>query len=179
MIGKNRYMTRLPIVAIFLLASCSGSRSSTGDNDGTTDGGLLNLSDHEVFDASPFQDEAAPVDVRVVHDVPEELMQNRADAGIVQIVPGYRVQVYSSLDRDEAVQAEEDLNTWWSQISGEEKEENQLPSELAIYNEFKLPLYRVRAGDFTQRDDAERLMAFMAGKFRTVFVVPDRVTIRR
>ena len=177
--GLKQFSARLSGAAILLLASCSGSGSTTGDTNGATDGGSLNLSDHEIFDATPYEDEPAPVDVRVIHDVPEELMQNRADAGIVQVVPGYRVQIYSSLDRDEAVQVEEDLKSWWSELSEEEKEENQLPIELAIYNKFKQPLYRVRAGDFTQRVDAEQLMAFMAGKFRTVFVVPDRVTIRR
>ncbi|GMQ81259.1 MAG: hypothetical protein BMS9Abin05_0690 [Rhodothermia bacterium] len=176
--GLKQFSAWLSVAAILLLASCSGSGSTTGDANGATDGSP-NLSDYEIFDVTPYEDEPAPVDVRVVHEVPVELMQNRADAGVVQVVPGYRVQVYSSLDRDDAVQVEEDLESWWNHVSEEEKEENQLPTELAIYNKFKQPLYRIRAGDFTQRANAERLMAFMAGKFRTVFVVPDRVTIRR
>ena len=179
MVESNSFRVRLIVVSTIVLASCTGSGSTTSDADGETDQRVLNLSDHEIFDVAPYADEPAAVDVRVIHDVPDELMENRADAGIIQIVPGYRVQVYSSLDPGDAIVAEEELKLWWSWVSDEDKEENRLPLDLTIYNNFKLPLYRIRIGDFTRRVDAERLMAFMASKFATVFVVPDRVTVRR
>ncbi|MCH8122171.1 MAG: SPOR domain-containing protein [Bacteroidetes bacterium] len=176
---SNDFWVRIIVVSTIILASCSGSGNTTADTDGDTDQRALNLSDYEIFDVEPYADEPASVDVRVIHDVPDELMENRADAGIVQIVPGYRIQVYSSLDPGAAIVAEEELKSWWSRVSDEDKEENQLPLDLTIYNNFKQPLYRIRIGNFTQRLDAERLMAFMASKFATVFVVPDRVTVRR
>ena len=106
-------------------------------------------------------------------------MQSRADAGVVQEVDGFRVQVFSSLDRNEAVMAEIDVSTWWQGLPEQTKNEYGVNASLAVYNNFKQPLYRVRVGDFTRRANAERLMSIMASRFATVFVVPDRVTIRR
>ncbi len=162
------------------LAACSGSGRATSDqSDGNDDGSGMNLADYEVFDAAPYRDEAARVENQVYHEVPEALMQSRADSGIVQIVSGYRVQVFSSLVRGDAILVEEEFKTWWANMSEEELEAGQFPESLSIYNSFKQPLYRVRVGDFTLRTDAERLMALMATRFATVFVVPDQVKIRR
>lgn len=162
------------------LVGCSGSGRTTSDqSDGNDDGSRINLADYEIFDVAPYRDEATEVENQVDHEVPEALMQSRADSGIVQIVSGYRVQVFSSLDRGDAVLAEEEFRTWWANLTQEALEANQFPESLSIYNSFKQPLYRVRIGDFTLRSDAKRLMTFMVTRFATVFVVPDQVTIIR
>jgi hypothetical protein len=162
------------------LAACSGpSRTASGPVDVPDETPVLDLSSTETFDVDPYRDEAPRSPVIVEHDVPEALMQSRADAGVVQVVDGFRVQVFSSLDRNEAVMAEEEVSEWWNGLSQRIRAEYGADSTLGIYNNYRQPLYRVRVGDFTRRVDAERLMALMASRFSTVFVVPDRVTIRR
>lgn len=162
------------------MAACSGSGQARSDADhATVDAEPINLADYEVFDASSYEDEPARIETNVNHDVPIALMESRADAGIVQIVKGYRVQVFMSLDRDEAVTAEEEVRAWWESLTEEERLEKELPEDLAVYNLFRQPYYRVRAGDFLQRAEAERLMLLLFRRFAGASVVPDQVTIRR
>jgi hypothetical protein len=40
------------------------------------------------------------------------------------------------------------------------------------------PYYRVRLGGFEFRNEAERALAFVRGRWPEAFIVPDRVTIR-
>jgi len=167
------------LVTVFF-GGCSGpSRMANEPVDVPEDTPVLDLSSSETFDVAPYRDEAPRTRVVVQHDVPEALMQSRADAGVVQVVDGYRVQVFSSLDRNEAVMAEEEVSEWWKGLSPRTRAEYGADSTLAIYNNYRQPLYRVRVGDFTRRAEAERLMSVMASRFSTVFVVPDRVTVRR
>ena len=166
----------LVVLTVFAVA-CSGPGHSAQDRDAADmDGDPVILSDYEVFDASPYRDSPAQVEIRIQHDVPDELMESRADAGITQIVRGYRVQVFMSLDRDEAVTEEERVRRWLLRTMVEEQD---LPEIITIYNLFRQPYYRVRIGDFIRRADAERLMLLMFGRFSGASVVPDLVTIRR
>jgi hypothetical protein len=137
------------------------------------------LSDYETFDVAQFQVESPDTRDAVQHDVPPALLEGRADAGVAQVVAGYRIQVFASTDRDAALALEESVKTWWDTLEPEAKDSLNVPEKLPVYNQFKQPLYRVRVGDFTLRSRAEELMAAMAGSFDTVFVVPDQVTIYR
>ncbi len=170
----------LLVLATVAFGACSGPRSpdlGAGVPDPVTR--RADMSEVETFDAEAYRDVPPATEISVNHDVPDALLQSRADAGIVQVLDGYRVQVFSSLDGNEAVQAEEDVKTWWNGLTPDQLAEYGLSASPAVYNNYKLPLYRVRAGDFTRRSDAERLMVLMASRFATVFVVPDKVTIRR
>ena len=170
----------LVVVLTAVFAACSGPSNVTQPPDmPEEDAPSFDISDFETFDATAYRDDPPSVPVQVDHDVPEALMQSRADAGISQVVDGFRVQVFSSLDPDEAVQAEEDVKAWYEELPQSTRSRYGIASRLPVYNNYKQPLYRVRVGDFTNRTQAERLMSLMSSRFANVFVVPDRITITR
>ena len=180
LLNRSQPILKAVFLSLCILSACSGPRTTTVVP--TTPDDVVqtvDIADYETFDIEPFRDDPPRRQITVIHDVPEALMQSRADAGVVQEVDGYRVQVFSSLDRNEAVMAELDFTAWWQGLPERTRSEFGADAGLAVYNNFKQPLYRVRVGDFTRRADAERLMSIMASRFATVFVVPDRVTIRR
>ena len=182
---EHLFIFRIPtLVALAVLIVTAGACSAPRiAEDGPTvpepTERTLDWSEVESFDAQPYADERPASQNSVQHDVPEALLQSRADAGIIQVIDGYRIQVFSSLNRNDAVQAEEGVKAWLRGLSADTKREYGLTELPAVYNNYKQPLYRIRTGDFTRRTDAERLMSLMASQFGTVFVVPDKVTVRR
>jgi hypothetical protein len=182
MVRKLRPINFAGIVAVacLLIAGCGSSSGTSGPttSPNTVEDPVL-LSDYETFDAAQFPVESLDTRDAVVHDVPAALLAGRADAGVAQVVAGYRIQVFASTDRDAALAFEESVKTWWDTLEPEAKDSLDVPEKLPVYNQFKQPLYRVRIGDFTLRSRAEELMSAMAGSFDTVFVVPDQVTVYR
>jgi hypothetical protein len=173
-------LTFVLVFALIFVAGCgssSGAADSSGNSGADTD--PINLSDYEQFDTAQFPVEAPDNRKTVEHDVPASLLSGKADAGVAQVVSGYRIQVFASTDRDAAIEIEESVHLWWEELDPVAKDSLNALETLPVYNQFKQPLYRIRIGDFTRRSSAEQLMAAMAGTFETVFVVPDRVTIYR
>ena len=134
----------------------------------------------EQFDPSPWPD--APLDTltAVVHDVPARLMEGRAAEGLEAQVPGFRVQIFSSIERDETLEAQENVQTWWR----EQHEEGALPEDLfpeglPVHSVYSQPYYRIRVGDFLSREEARTLHAVLARRFTDAFIVPDTILITR
>jgi len=170
----------LVFLLVLFLSGCGSSSRTGGDFPaGNENATPVNFSDYEDFDPNQFPDELVDERSELVHDVPAELLENRADAGVAQIVAGYRIQTFASVDRDVALAAEEDVKLWLEKLTDEVRLEFEIPERLPVYNQFKQPLYRVRLGDFTNRAEAERVMMAMARSFQRVFVVPDDVTVYR
>lgn len=79
-----------------------------------------------------------------------------------ELVPGFRVQIYSSSDIDEA----NALKT---------AAEGVFPAE-RFYIVYDPPIYKVRAGDFTSRHEADRFARVLReGGYNDAWIVPDRV----
>jgi hypothetical protein len=77
-------------------------------------------------------------------------------------VAGFRVQIFSSTDIDEANGIRADA-------------EQRFPGEW-FYVVYEPPTYKVRAGDFQERYDADRLARTLReGGFSDSWIVPDRV----
>lgn len=176
-----------PVLRIFsitalllLVAACSGSREASrstepGDELPTPQ---VQHSDYEDFDVSAYREPAPRMATEVEHDVPEDLMLGRADSGVRSTVQGFRVQVFTTLDKNVAVEQEEGAKAWWS--------ENQtnaptglFSGELPVSVVYIQPYYRVRIGNFASRDSAEKAREFLSRRFPEAFIVPDTVTITR
>ena len=139
------------------------------------------VAEYETFDPSPYETEPPRSEVEVEHDVPERLLQGRADEGVTRTVEGYRIQIYSSQSRsaaDDVLQAAQD---WWTakyedndeapiEVFGEE-----LPADL----EFGQPYYRVRIGSFVDRDEAEEALDVVQDEYDDAFIVRSTVTVTR
>ena len=83
-----------------------------------------------------------------------------------EVVQGYRIQIFSSPNMDEATAAK---NLAVEKCVGD-----------SIYVVFDAPVYKVRIGDFVNRYEANlRLPEFIEKGFRDPWVVPDRIVQRK
>jgi hypothetical protein len=80
-----------------------------------------------------------------------------------ELTPGFRVQIYSSSDIDEA-------------NAMKTAAEAQFPTE-RFYLVYDPPIYKVRAGDFASRHEADRFARTLKdGGYNDAWIVPDRVS---
>lgn len=83
-------------------------------------------------------------------------------AGQTETVQGFRVQVFSTTNFDEATAKKAAL-------------EEAIPQE-RVYVEYDPPAYKIRAGNFLTRYDADRFVRFLSDKgFTGAWAVPQRV----
>jgi SPOR domain len=173
-------MTRALMIAVLLTAGGCGSSSRTvTETDLPEVPGPIAHSDYETFDVSRYPDSPVAAAIEFSHDVPEALLQNRADVGVEQTVSGYRVQVMATLDPDEADTAQAEVRLWWDRVSTRLPDGSGLATRMEVYRLFRQPYYRIRLGDLTQRRDAEELLNLVQSEYDGAFIVPDRVTIRK
>lgn len=161
------------------VAACSGAGRVAETGTRPDDTVRVDTAAAETFDITPYRDEPAELSTDPEHDVPAPLMDNRADAGIEVTLDGFRVQVFSTLEEAEAAAAEEEARTLWEQTIAAAEPGANLPADLQVYRLFRQPYYRIRAGDFTDRDEADRVALIFASWFEGAMVVPDQVTVRR
>ena len=77
-------------------------------------------------------------------------------------VQGFRIQVFSTDNYDEAALTRDNLNV-------------ELP-DLWVYMIYDAPAYKIRVGDYLNRADANLAVDFFVEKgFKDAWVVPDRV----
>lgn len=134
-----------------------------------------------------------PARVEVVHDVPGAVMEGtvrvpgtagqppteapRPDPPEPQPtqVEGFRVQVFSSTDRQAAERVRSEALAWWRTA------QNQAgaPSSLEAVVAYVQPYYRVRLGAYELDGEADQALAFVRQRFSDAFVVPDLVTVMK
>ena len=111
---------------------------------------------------------ASQTNVRPSNDVTA-----RVDAAMEQIAvanknvryaQGYRIQIYSGNNRDEANNARNRSYALFPDITPH-----------IVYNQ---PTFRVKVGDFVDRLDAQRVYAGLVAEFPNAMVVQDKVEIR-
>lgn len=141
--------------------------------------GPVLLADVEDFDPSLYPEDPPPPPPPIEHEVPVELMESRADAGVVLTIDGFRVQIYSSIDQQEALRRERSAHGWLdAQIPDSLHAGLQGPPS-PVYNIYQQPYYRVRLGNFETREEAEIALTQIKRRFSRAFVVPDQVRIVR
>ncbi len=159
----------------------SGPRMAT-DQEAPEAAAPKTWADVETVDLSG-RDVSVPVRSRVVeHDVPESLLESRADDGIVEEIMGYRVQVFSSIDRNEALIMLDSVMEWVDSLEEERRRALGLSrsgQEEVARTIFASPYYRVRVGDFRTKDQAVVLRNAMERRFPQLLVVPDQVRVTR
>ncbi len=107
---------------------------------------------------------------RIEHDMPELLLQEIEEVE-VDIYQGFRIQILSTLDVSEADTTLFEFEVW-------------ADSTLADYNprgyvHFRQPYYRVRVGDFHNRERANELASLLKVRYPNAWVVHDRVNPER
>lgn len=185
MTHRYRHITFAVLLGLGLTA-CSGpsGRDTTSRTDIPEPPPLpttIQHSDYESWDPAPYAPETLP-DIPLItlaHDVPEVLMENRADAGVEIQVPGFRVQVLSTRQKVEADTEWENAITWWRGIADDQRPAGYFEDGLPVEVVYLQPYYRVRIGNFRTRDEAEAILPFLQRHFSGAFIIPDTIKLRR
>jgi hypothetical protein len=152
------------IIIAFLLAGCSGSHQTST---------IVGTSGETESAANPYERTFVPSDHdpedqilnsggEVGHPVTSPDSADTAGTGTPEMVPGFRVQLLASTDIDEVTARKAGL-------------EEAFPTEW-FYIEFDPPVYKLRAGNFPSRYEADRFARALAAKgFPDAWSVPARV----
>ncbi len=167
------------LLSLLVFAGCAGPRVATEKP--TPEG--VSIREVEDFDSEAYPARVAPPRIEIRHEVPEDLLTGKADLKAapeeLKQVDGYRIQIFSSTDREAAEKARREAIAWWEiRKHDPEAPVDIVGEELPAYIVFIPPFYRVRIGDFTSRADAEVVLDYFREKFRDAWIVPDKVYIR-
>ena len=177
----QRPITSIVWILLLSFSACSGPRGFVANPSEASDTpeGPIRHSDYEDFDASPYRELPPSVQSDVNHDVPTSLMEGRADEGLMTEVQGFRVQIYSTINKSAAFNQEEQAKAWWRSRDRDAAVKEIFIDQLPVYTVYIQPYYRVRVGNFTTRVEAERARSVLSIRYADAFIVPDTVTITR
>ena len=164
------------------LQACAGLRPVETQTDTPTDDAPTYPA-YESFDPAEY-DAAPPAAVEIVHDVPPRIMQGRVEVPNQGAVPapsepaepvavqveGFRVQVFTSINRATAEGVRGEALAWWQRTR---------PGEREAVVAYRQPYYRVQLGAFATREEADAALALIRRQYPEAFIVPDLVTVMR
>lgn len=162
-----------------LLGACSASAPAVTESTTENDSGPTTWPEVETVDMNDYPDVLPETEVVLEHDVPQSLMNSTADDGTAVELDGFRIQVFSSAERAEAAQVEDEVQRWLNNLSDGQRNRMRLSGVVSVYSFYRPPFYRIRVGDFEKRDDALPLVSLLQRQWPGALVVPDRVTIIR
>lgn len=174
---KSR-LTVILILPALWLAACASPRTATTEL-AEPEAVARPWSEVETWDVPPLNEEAVVASREVQHAVPDSLMRSVADKGLAMERAGFRIQVFSSINRRETIAYEERLLEWLEARSDEDLSDFGIRGADEVYNIFSSPYYRVRLGNFVSRGQATALHNALSRTFPNVLIVPDRVRIVR
>jgi hypothetical protein len=161
----------IAVCACTLLAGCAGGQSA-GSQDRTRSqtrrSGLAPLSEYEAtLNPADYDQEVDTVQKQQTEEhLAQPLDLPRDTTSMVeQVLQGFRIQIFASSSIDEATAAKAAAAEKFTADS--------------IYIVFDAPVYKVRAGDFVTRYEAnQHLTEFNERGYRDAWVVPDRIVRR-
>ncbi|PCH66855.1 MAG: preprotein translocase [Bacteroidetes bacterium] len=80
-----------------------------------------------------------------------------------QSIPGFRIQIYFGSNRSEAHKVKADFIRKYP--------------ETKAYIIYHQPNFKIRVGDYQTRYEAEKLHKEIVSKFKSVFIVPDEISL--
>ena len=172
-------LLKFALMLVVVGTGCSAPANVRVDEVEATPQGPTTWAEVERTDVTAYKEESVVTDRTITHDVPSSLMSNSADKGLVETVDGFRIQVFASEVRDEAVQAEEQIRLWIRSLSEQRRNVLGLKKEPSVYSFYKQPYYRVRMGDFETRAQAQPVLSALKSRFTGALIVPDTIQIQR
>ena len=173
------------LTSAFWAAACSGPAGPGGPASGPSapdEPARPAPPAYETFDPAGYDARPPVRPVTVEHDVPARLMEGRVEVPATPTTPtaprpvtveGFRIQVFSSDDRQAADRVRADATRWFESVQGNPGAPDRLDAEIAYIQ----PYYRVRLGAFAERAEADRALTLVRRRFAEAFVVPDVVTV--
>ena len=163
-------------VFCLLFSACSGSRpvpDTDAPREITMEEKLRALPQYETFDPSPYPANLVIEEGELEHVVPTELMEGRASEGLFRNDAGYRVQIALVREKNNADIMVDEVTQFLQQMKEDEPLNPVFQREVPIYNIYVQPFFRVRLGDFSNREDAERLRSQIESEYPGALVVVD------
>lgn len=132
-------------------------------------GALTGSAQNTLATTTPAVVQAASVvvykDPRIDALIKKKAAINKATKGNARTSRGYRLLVINTNSRDEAIDAKTKVYTYFP--------------ELKAYLQYQSPYFKLRAGNFKTREEAEKYRQQMASLFpKGVFVVSDIIEIK-
>ncbi|MFH0989016.1 MAG: SPOR domain-containing protein [bacterium] len=157
---------------LFLLTGCTSTESTRSEGDRTSLPSIppakATIAEYELF----FNNSDYYIDPENISTTKRSSGRSRAaslnDSIILQtdIAPGYRIQLFSSANIDEA-------NTMKT-VAVE-----KIATD-SVYIVYDPPIYKVRVGDFRSRVEANQTLRVLIEKgFPDSWIVPDQINVRR
>lgn len=170
----------LLLVSALVLVACSGPPQTAGQSGPSAESDPepereVPVDEYETFDASEYVVRAPETAVEVTHRVPARLMRGRADEGVKRTIQGFRVQVFSALDKQASQEFREQVHQWWK--TNKEDAPSVFGDKPPIVVMYSQPYYRVRIGAFAQRNAAEQALQFVQRKYPNAFIARSTVTV--
>jgi hypothetical protein len=168
----NRNYLFTTVLALCLLAACGPSRPVGGGGTRTRGGAVTFKDDVAIFrpepPAAPEADQAmraaAPEPTQHINQDMERLLSQIAQTNErIVTAQGYRVQVYSGNSREEANAIKQRIY-------------NKYPG-VNVYISYAQPSFRVKAGDYLQRLEAQKLFARLKNEFPVALIVEEQINI--
>ncbi len=173
----------LVLVFLAIVAGCAGPASRTVlVDDQDKNQVAINWAEHEDFDVLTYAEEQPSPRPVIEHDAPAALLAGTlGKRGVPGQQAGFRIQILSTQDREEADQVAAQAVAWWQQLAAEGALEDVYPgpeSTPPVYQDFRAPYYRVRVGNFVLRAQAERMLPVVEDRYASAFIAPDQIVIK-
>lgn len=95
----------------------------------------------------------------------DRIMQRRKEFfGLDSTTAGYRIQIYSGTDRNEAMLELENFQLKYPEVK--------------VYLKYDSPNFKIRIGDFSGKVEAQYWFAILQEEYPRLFLVPDRINPR-
>jgi hypothetical protein len=158
-------MGKLPLIALsaLFLTGCGPSSETTKGDDIPEHAKDLWKSEAE-FDPSDYNPDVAAIleEVNKSNEKDQEAMVEVTNTEPVEFVSGFRVQIFASSNIDQANSAK--------------LEAEALFPDQWFYLVYDTPTYKIRAGDFLQRYEADKFAKQLAEHgYYDAWIVPERV----
>ena len=133
---------------------------------------LLVVFTSQAQNSTPTGTAVVPASTVVVHKDPridvlikKKAAINKATTNVARTMRGYRLLVVNTNSRDEAIAAKTKIYTYFP--------------ELKAYLQYQSPYFKLRAGNFKTRGEAEKYRKAMTSMFsKGVFIVNDIIEIK-
>lgn len=170
------------LLSMLVFAACSASSEVGREVPPEDPAPTYTLAEFEDFDLAPYPDTPPPREADIDHAVPARLLDGKMDTRNAgpRNVGGYRIQVYSSQNRNEADAKVEEIMRWWQNAHQSGELDDIYPhdaSEPPVYLVFRQPYYRIRVGNFATRAEATQFQRYIERHFPGAFLLPDTVTL--
>jgi hypothetical protein len=172
---KKIFLLALPLVILALSGCSRKSTPSTSSTDYREDLSSVRPRFDYVEPAIEKKTETKPVDNTYKNTADKPLYVNKRLQTVldtmaqqnkaIRYVSGYRIQLYVGNVRQEADNAKSYIY--------------QSFPDLNPYVSYSQPTYRVKAGDFMYRSDAEQYLEQIRGQYSSAVILADRVEIKR